>query len=93
MNFRERLRKEMSYIGISSKKLAEISGVSLAAICTYRSKKCVIPPADVAVAIAQALNTTVEYLVCGDTDKDEEYVKIGRRIITTYRAAIEERWR
>lgn len=53
------------------KELAEKSGVPERALYNYvASKNPSMPPADVAVKIANALGVTVEYLVTGKEESD-----------------------
>ncbi len=65
MDFRERLREEISFSGLSYKELAAKSGVSQRTVISYVSGQACMPSADVAVRLAKALNVTVEYLVTG----------------------------
>ena len=70
-NFRRILRDELDYQGLTVKELAARSSVAKGAIDTYLGKQASMPPADVAVRIADALGVTVEYLVNGQ-DKSRE---------------------
>ena len=66
MDFSTRLKEEIEFADIRYKELAEKSGVPERALYNYvASKNPSMPPADVAVKIAAALETTVEYLVMG----------------------------
>ncbi len=51
--------------GLIIKELASITGISKRTIDTYLSNRAVIPNAEIAVKLARALDTTVEYLVTG----------------------------
>lgn len=64
-SFRENLREELDFRGISVKQLSEMTGISKRTLENYLSNKETIPPADYACKIASVLNVTVEYLVCG----------------------------
>lgn len=66
--FRERLSAELTYQGISKIDFAERVGISINTLNMYLYRGS-IPAADVAVKMAQVLNTTAEYLVLG-TDKN-----------------------
>lgn len=66
MGFRENLKQELTFSGMLVKELAMTSGVHKRALDTYLlSEKASMPPADVAVRIAQALGVSVESLVTG----------------------------
>ncbi|MDR0443398.1 MAG: helix-turn-helix domain-containing protein [Treponema sp.] len=69
--FREILRDELNYQGLSVKQLAAKSAVAKGALNTYLGKQASMPPADSAVRIAAALGVTVEYLINGQ-DNDRE---------------------
>lgn len=62
--FKDRLIDELEYQGISKKEFAEKTGISTNTLNMYLYRNS-IPSADIAVKMAGALNTTVEYLVCG----------------------------
>ena len=66
MSFRENLKQELLYSGMTKKEIAAISGVNKRAIDTYVRTNSSMPPADAAVKIAKALGVTVEYLVTGE---------------------------
>ena len=56
----------MEFADVRYKELAQKSGVAERALYNYvASKNPSMPPADVAVKLAEALDTTVEYLVKG----------------------------
>lgn len=63
--FADRLREEMEYLGITRKELAFNADVKIRALDMYLGTQGSMPPADVAVRLAKALNVTVEYLVTG----------------------------
>ncbi|MDR1468068.1 MAG: helix-turn-helix domain-containing protein [Spirochaetaceae bacterium] len=65
--FRQNLRDELDYQGMTVKELAERSAVSKGALDSYLGKQASMPPADTAVRIAEVLGVTVEYLVTGKT--------------------------
>jgi len=64
--FRNTLREELDYQGLTVKELAHKSSVAKGALDSYLGKQASMPPADVAVRIASALGVTVEYLVSGE---------------------------
>lgn len=65
--FKERLLDELNYHGISKIDFAEQVGISINTLNMYLYRGS-IPAADVAVKMAQVLNTTAEYLVLGTAD-------------------------
>lgn len=66
MDFRERLREEISFSGMSNKEVAAEAGITLRALVSYVSGQSCMPSADVAVRLAKVLNTSVEYLINGE---------------------------
>lgn len=64
LNFKERLTDELNYRGLSNKEFAQKVGISLNTLGMYLYRGS-IPAADVAVKMAQVLNTTAEYLILG----------------------------
>jgi len=85
MDFRSRLKDEISYQDIRLKELAEKAGLSLRPLETYVRTTGSMPAVDVAVRIAQVLGVSVEYLVTGNVsnniDKDfipEKYVQFRK---------------
>ncbi len=75
MNFSTRLKEEIEYNGMQYKELAAKADVKLRALFTYVAEKPSMPPADVAVRIAKALNVSVEYLVEGKTEDEDIHHK------------------
>ena len=68
-SFKERLTDELNYQGISNKEFAHKVGISLGTLGMYLYRGS-IPAADIAVKMAQVLNTTAEYLVLGTEEKN-----------------------
>ncbi len=64
--FRDNLKDIIEYKGIIRKELAAQTGISKRTIDTYLDNRAVIPNAEVAVRLAKALGTTVEFLVTGE---------------------------
>ncbi len=64
--FATMLRKIMEYRDITAKDLGRQAGIEHRTIEGWTSSRKTIPRADAAVAIAQALDTTVEYLITGE---------------------------
>lgn len=71
MDFRTRLRNEIEYSGLLDKEVAALAGVSKRAIDSYVGSQACMPSADVAVRLANVLNTSVEYLVNGVKEIDD----------------------
>ena len=64
--FADRLREEIEYLGLTRKELAYKADIKKRALDMYLGTQGSMPPADVAVRLAKALNVTVEYLVTGE---------------------------
>lgn len=79
MGFRENLKDEMEYQGVSTKKLAEKSGVSKRTIDNYLLANPQEPGVYNAQKIAKALNVSVEYLVTG-TEYKSPLALTGERL-------------
>jgi len=65
MGFRENLKAELHYSGMSANELATKASVKKHTLDNYLSVRGRMPAADVAVRIARVLGVTVEYLVTG----------------------------
>ena len=65
-SFKENLRSELDFQGLTVKELSAKTGIIKGTLDNYLGMRASIPPADVAVKIAQALNVSVEYLVTGE---------------------------
>jgi len=70
-NFRQILREELDYQGLTVKELAAKSEVAKGALDSYLGKQASMPPADIAARIADALGVTVEYLLSGQDSSRE----------------------
>jgi transcriptional regulator with XRE-family HTH domain len=70
-NFRQILREELDYQGLTVKELAAKSEVAKGAIDSYLGKQASMPPADTAARLAKALGVTVEYLLSGQDNNKE----------------------
>jgi transcriptional regulator with XRE-family HTH domain len=79
MGFAENLRSELDYQGLIVKQLAVKTGINIHTLNHYLSGKKSMPPADVALKIAAALDVTVEYLVMGTVGNHAEarYLKFA----------------
>jgi transcriptional regulator with XRE-family HTH domain len=86
MDFRSRLREEIENSGLLDKEVAARANITKCAIDSYVGGRGCIPSADVAVRLAQVLNTTVEYLVTGSSPvqkitNDKEIKNIVSKLI------------
>ena len=68
-NFKENLRAELDYLGFTVKELSTKTGIAKGTLDCYLGVRASMPPADIAVKIANALEITVEYLVTGSESK------------------------
>ena len=64
-SFRENLRDELNFQGMTVKELSSKTGIIKGTLDNYLGVRESIPPADIAVKIANALNVSVEFLVTG----------------------------
>lgn len=74
-SFAQRLRSEIEYAGLLQKEVAFRAGIKKRALDMYLGVQASMPPADVAVRLAQVLNVTVEYLVTGETYEEKKSQK------------------
>ena len=66
MGFKEYLRDEMEYQGLTTKELSERSGVSKRTIDNYLMANPQEPSVSNAYKIARALKVSIEYLLTGE---------------------------
>ena len=78
--FSERLAELIKLNNFSQKKLAEKAGVTEAAMSHY-IKGDRFPRASVLSRIADALNTTSDYLMSGKANSSDDEVKQAKRLI------------
>lgn len=69
MTFRERVKAEMKYLGISAKELAARAGISVNTLNMYIGYREAMPSCEVGLKIADALCVSLDYLVNGNNDK------------------------
>ena len=79
-SFGERLAEMIKAKGLSQKELAQLASVTEAAMSHY-VKGDRIPRASVLVRIAEALGTTADYLMNGNSSNSKEEVDQARRLI------------
>ena len=75
--FKERLLDELNYQGFSKIDFAEQVGISINTLNMYLYRGS-IPAADIAVKMAQVLNTTTEYIILG-TDEKKQVQKLNTK--------------
>jgi transcriptional regulator with XRE-family HTH domain len=68
-SFKENLRAELDYLDLTVKELSARTGIAKGTLDCYLGVRASMPPADVAVKIADALSVSVEYLVTGRKDE------------------------
>jgi len=78
-SFRENLRNELDYQGITVKELSARTGIPIASLDCYLGTRATMPAADTAVKISQALQLSVEYLVNGENTGTEKTFKKPKR--------------
>ena len=71
-SFRENLRSELDFKGLTVKELSAKTGIIKGTLDNYLGVRASIPPADIAVKIADALDVSVEYLVTGKSKSNSE---------------------
>jgi len=65
-NFRENLRSELSFQGVTVKELSARTGIPIATLDCYLGTRATVPSVDAAFKIARALQVSVEHLVMGE---------------------------
>ena len=70
-NFRENLRSELNFQGITVKELSARTGIPIATLDCYLGTRATVPSVDAAYRIARALQVSVEYLVIGEEEDME----------------------
>ena len=65
MGFKENLKSELNYAGMTVIELSAITGIKKHTLDNYLNTHNSIPNATAAVKIAQALKVSVEYLITG----------------------------
>ena len=67
-NFRENLRSELSFQGVTVKELSARTGIPIATLDCYLGTRATVPSVDAAFRIARALQVSVEYLIIGEEE-------------------------
>jgi transcriptional regulator with XRE-family HTH domain len=69
--FKKNLRLELDYLDLTVKELSAKTGIAKGTLDCYLGVRASMPPADIAVKIANALGVSVEYLITGNEVKNE----------------------
>lgn len=64
--FRQNLRDELNYQGLTVKELAQKTGIPIRTLENYLGKRDSLPPVDNAFLIASVLGVSLEWLVTGE---------------------------
>lgn len=70
MTFRQRVKTEMKYLGISAKELAARAGISVNTLNMYIGYREAMPSCEVGLKIANALCVSLDYLVYGKENQN-----------------------
>ena len=70
-SFKENLRNELTYQGITVKELSARTGIPIATLDCYLGTRATVPSVETAVKIARALHVSVENLVIGENTATE----------------------
>ena len=84
-NFKENLRSELNYQGLSVKELSARTGIPVASLDCYLGTRATMPSAQAAVKIAIALQVSVEYLVIGENTAKTSRKKLSREAMELIR--------
>jgi len=98
-NFRENLRNELNYQGITVKELSGMTGIPVATLDCYLGTRAASPSVESAVKIALALQVSVEYLVFGENPtskktqvklsrEEQELIRLVKRLTPEQRGSI-----
>jgi transcriptional regulator with XRE-family HTH domain len=71
-DFRKNLRDELDYFDLTVKELSVKTTIPKGTLDSYLGDRASMPPADIAVKIAQVLGVSVEYLVTGQENQREK---------------------
>ena len=71
-DFKTNLRSELDYLELTVKELSAKTGIAKGTLDCYLGIRASMPPADIALKIANALDVTVEYLITGQEAKKQD---------------------
>ena len=81
-SFKANLRAELDFLDLTVKELSAKTGIAKGTLDCYLGARASMPPADIAVKIANALGVTVEYLINGkENNKHDKYLDHNIRAI------------
>ena len=66
------MRAELDYLGLTVKELSAKTGIAKGTLDCYLGARASMPPADIALKIANTLDVTVEYLITGQETKKQD---------------------
>jgi len=84
-NFKENLRSELNYQGLTVKELNARTGIPVATLDCYLGTRATIPSVEAAVKLAKALQVSVEYLVIGEKTNNKKTKKLSREAMELIR--------
>ncbi|GHU46517.1 transcriptional regulator [Spirochaetia bacterium] len=87
--FKQNLRAELDYCDLTVKELSAKTGIAKGTLDCYLGARASIPPADIAVKIANVLGVTVEYLVTGKELKNGALVLSNQNIRSVVQLLLE----
>ena len=70
--FRDNLKDLIEYKDLRTKELSVLTGINKRTLDSYLDSRAIIPNAEIAVKLAHALDTTVEFLVTGTSSTNPE---------------------
>jgi transcriptional regulator with XRE-family HTH domain len=91
MSFTDRLREEIDYSGLLHKEIADKAGIKKRAFDMYVGVQASMPPADIAVRIAQVLGVSVEYLVTGKEGSKESVLTPEVKKVVTLLSSLDSK--
>ena len=86
-SFKKNLRDELNYQDLTVKELSAKIDIPKPTLDCYLGSRQTMPPADIAVKIAKALNVSVEYLVTG---KDEKIIPQNYEELQPFRYLLDD---
>jgi transcriptional regulator with XRE-family HTH domain len=77
-NFRENLRNELNYQGVTVKELSARTEIPISTLDCYLGTRATVPSIDAALKIAQALQVSIDYLITGETNTEKSQLKLSK---------------
>lgn len=81
MTFKDRVREEMKFQGLTAKELAAKADINLNTLNIYIGYRAAMPSAEAALKIARALSVPLEYLLNGETQQKTLDGKSNKQIL------------